>query len=286
MTENRLELAHQKTEAIIVCGARNKAGITFKIGDSDISPKKVVKYLGVWIGENGSFAEHVQNTVAKAERSVAALTRVLPNIGGPSAEKRRVMCEVGQSVMLYGASVWHQVMNVDKYKKTMISLQRRLLLRVVSAYKTVSAEAVQLVAGVPPIDLLVYERNEAYSDNEGTAAEKRKRAREKTVEKWQYQWNNGRATAGWTRELIPNIGPWLGCKHRQIEYYITQVLTGHGCFKAYTHRIGKTINESCDHCDAEVDNAKHTLFSCPRWQPQRNACNDVLGVRLDTHKTS
>lgn len=44
-------------------------------------------------------------------------------------------------------------MGIDQYRRMLVSIQRRALLRVASAYRTVSAEAVQVVTGVAPIDL-------------------------------------------------------------------------------------------------------------------------------------
>lgn len=85
-----------------------------------------------------------------------------------------------------------------KYREEMIRLQRRILLRVISAYRTVSAEACQVVAGVSPIDLLARERCENY---ENGRINKNKRT---TREKWQLRWRDTEKAA-WTRRLIPDI---------------------------------------------------------------------------------
>lgn len=52
---------------------------------------------------------------------------------------------VVQSNVLDGAPVWSDAVKIKKYKRMLLSLQRRCLLRVISGYRTVSAEAVLLV---------------------------------------------------------------------------------------------------------------------------------------------
>ncbi|GBP14366.1 hypothetical protein EVAR_98823_1 [Eumeta japonica] len=46
-------------------------------------------------------------------------------------------------------------------------------------------------------------------------------------------WKKGR----WTHRLIPQIDFWLNRNHGEVNYYLTQMLSGHGCFRAYLHRF-------------------------------------------------
>ena len=47
------------------------------------------------------------------------------------------------------------------------------------------------------------------------------------------------------------------------------MLTGHGCFGEYLHRIGKEATARCHYCDASMDSAQHTLEYCPAWAQSR-----------------
>ncbi|KAG5878138.1 hypothetical protein JTB14_003906 [Gonioctena quinquepunctata] len=94
-----------------------------------------VKYLGVVLDDLQTFGEHTKAAVRKAEASTAALSRLMPNIGGPSSGKRAVLSGVAHSVLLYGAPIWYGAMRVGTYRKRMESAQRRVLLRVASAYR-------------------------------------------------------------------------------------------------------------------------------------------------------
>ncbi|KAI4475788.1 hypothetical protein M0804_014104 [Polistes exclamans] len=45
-------------------------------------------------------------------------------------------------------------------------------------------------------------------------------------------------------------------------FYTTQLLTGHGCFPAYLHRIGRAASPRCFYCGDDEDNADHSLIVC------------------------
>ena len=39
---------------------------------------------------------------------------------------------------------------------------------------------------------------------------------------------------------MPDIRPWIDRKFGEVNYYVTQLLSGHGYFIKYLHRMGKT----------------------------------------------
>jgi hypothetical protein len=51
---------------------------------------------------------------------------------------------------------------------------------------------------------------------------------------------------------------------------LPQALTGHGCFPAFLHTIGKQQDDYCCYC-GERDGAEHTLFVCEEWDKERLA---------------
>ncbi|XP_023310320.1 uncharacterized protein LOC108917090 [Anoplophora glabripennis] len=140
--QHDLELAAQKTEAVIMKGPRKRKHLRFTIGGMEITPCKALRYLGVVIDEGGTFGEHLEKAVNKTEKKSAILARLMPNLGGPRTCKRMVLCGVVHSILLYGAPVWHTALQKNKYKMMLERTQRRILLRVVMAYRTVSAKAV------------------------------------------------------------------------------------------------------------------------------------------------
>ena len=63
-------------------------------------------------------------------------------------------------------------------------VQRRVLLRVIMVYRTVSAIAVQVIAGIPPIDLLVWEREALFESGIGHSHETLLQTSKTIIQKW------------------------------------------------------------------------------------------------------
>ncbi|KAJ8910519.1 hypothetical protein NQ315_012816 [Exocentrus adspersus] len=163
MDRKGLQLAPEKTEAALLTTKRKIGNIQFQIQGVTVKPSKVVKYLGAWLDTKLTFAEHVKRAIQKAEKTTAALSRLMPNVGGPRASKRRLLASVIQSQVLYAAPVWHRVTENKKLIRKLAGLQRRLNIRITSAYRTVSTEGAGVIAGVPPIELLIQQRWEKYT---------------------------------------------------------------------------------------------------------------------------
>ena len=52
----------------------------------------------------------------------------------------------------------------------------------------------------------------------------------------------------WTFHLAPYIIPWMKNKHCELNYYVTQFLIGHGCFRKYLHRFGYDSSPTWPNC--------------------------------------
>lgn len=55
------------------------------------------------------------------------------------------------------------------------------------------------------------------------------------------------------------------------------MITGHGCFNVYLHKIGKATSPICAHCGEEFDTADHTLLDCTEWSKQRRVLEETFG---------
>jgi len=73
----------------------------------------------------------------------------------------------------------------------------------------------------------------------------------------------------WTRTLICDLDQWMSRSHGQMNFHLTQVLSGHGCFNEYLHRVRIKAGPEYSHCtDRRNDELQHTLFECEAWQRQ------------------
>ena len=56
-------------------------------------------------------------------------------------------------------------------------------------------------------------------------------------------------------------------------------MQGHGYFRKYLHRMGKTPSLYCLYEEVEViDDAEHTDFECARWQSFCSVLMSIIGT--------
>jgi hypothetical protein len=101
--------------------------------------------------------------------------------------------------------------------------------------------------------------------------------RSKMLNKWQKKWLQTEK-GKWTKTLIKIIGPWYNRRHSQLNYWLTQGLTGHGCFPAFLLKFKRTEAPNYNYCNSQVDDANHTLFDCDAWETRRFQLRTTLGV--------
>ena len=68
----------------------------------------------------------------------------------------------------------------------------------------------------------------------------------------------------------------------QVDFFVTQFLSGHGYYLAYLHRMGKVADSDCLYCPGIADTAEHTFFECDRWNVQRAYHSSEIGVVFAT----
>lgn len=158
MREHWLRLAAHKTEAVMLTRKKGYRRPTFTVGGQRINTQNSIRYLGVEIDSGRRFKVHEQMVGAKAIKTAQSLSRILPNIGGSSTAKRQLLSSVVHSQFLYTAPIWQPLLDhrVDSdipikgdYAVHMKAAQRLMALRVTRAYRTVSFEAVTLIASMP-----------------------------------------------------------------------------------------------------------------------------------------
>lgn len=157
-------------------------------------------------------------------------------------------------------------------------VQRRITLRVACAYHTTSTDALQIVASIPPLDLQAqvrksnYERRGEWELNLDPIS-----AEDKMLGSWQERWNMS-SKGRWTHRLIPNIHSWFKRKHGHTDFWITQVLTGHGCFDDYLHKYKKIPTTECWFCGHANDTTEYTIYECDACEIRRQRTNTLLDM--------
>ncbi|XP_064073441.1 uncharacterized protein LOC113403570 [Vanessa tameamea] len=201
-----------------------------------------MRYLGLILDGRWSFGQHFIQLSPKLINSAAALGRLLPNVGGPETPCRRLYAGVVRSMALYGAPIW-----VDSFtarnKALLRRSQRVIAVRVMRGYRTVPWTVATLLASDPPWELQAEVLAEVYR----------------------------------FRVEARSSGDCPGL----VEVKLTQVLTGHGCFSRYLHRIARReMTPSCHECGAPSDTARNTLIECSACGPQRHSLAAIIGRDL------
>ncbi|KAH8310007.1 hypothetical protein KR059_003390, partial [Drosophila kikkawai] len=74
---------------------------------------------------------------------------------------------------------------------------------------------------------------------------------------------------------------WTKRKNGQVNFFLTEVLSGHGCFKGYLHRFGHEESGGCSRCGQDVEEtAEHALFSCVKFESERRAVESLLHTSI------
>ncbi|GBP00747.1 Putative 115 kDa protein in type-1 retrotransposable element R1DM [Eumeta japonica] len=137
-----------------------------RVEDTVLTTKTSVNYLGMRLDPKLTFARQIEYATQKAAKITTQLSRLMANVGGPLQSKRKLLMEACNGILLYGSEVWAETLKTKCRAKMLLTVQRTSALRVTSAYRTVSAAAVLVIAGMKPIDLQALERMEVFSIKE------------------------------------------------------------------------------------------------------------------------
>ncbi|CAB3254621.1 unnamed protein product [Arctia plantaginis] len=290
-----LRVAPHKTEALWFHRKRRGAVPTrslIRVGGTEVEVGQHIKYLGLTLDSRWGFGEHFERMILRVRGVAGSLQRLLPNLGGPREEVRRLYCAVIRSMALYGAPIWAKRLSASSRCRAKLNQAQRIAaIRIVRGYRTISSEAATVLARFPPFDILadmdarVYDQTRAIrwgESGEGQdALEMRRNAHQHALVQWRVrleQPQNARQRA--VSAVLPNLEAWVGREGGRVTYRLTQVLTGHGCFGEYLNRIGREETAQCQHCAADWDSAQHTLEDCPAWASEREVLVGQIGRDL------
>lgn len=243
-------------------------------------------YLGVVLDSRLNFNLHVDSKLDKAVALMQKVRRLArANWGLEYPAIKTIYKGLFEGIATYAAGVWGFAARKKTMQTRLLRAQRRALLCVTRAYNTVSTEALPVIAGIIPLDLLVYERYLLYRLKRGLDYEQNgqiylatdpnnlnertvrsKIIKETTIVIWQRRWE-GSTKGRWTFEFFPDVNQRRLYKWVIPTHNMTQFLSGHGVFKAKLHGFGLTLDGSCS-C-GEEQTCRHELFNCPRLEGPR-----------------
>jgi hypothetical protein len=179
--------------------------------------------------------------------------------------------------LAYAASIWAaNTLTRVKPSESVISAKRNPLLAITRAYRTVSSDALSVLAGVLPLDLEILKRAkkeaEAVAVRSGamTADESTKAdvLEAEFLDRWSNRWvtsEKGR----WTFQWFPTVQARLLRRWVVPDHYTSQFMSGHGDFGDYLQRFNLRGDAHCENCGHAADTVSHVLFDCPMFAPER-----------------
>ncbi|BES87392.1 Retrotransposon protein [Nesidiocoris tenuis] len=185
----------------------------------------------------------------------------------------------------YACPVWEKAARKVHCRRKLISSQRSALLAVTRAYNTTSNDALQVVAGIPPIDLTIKKRALCYYSKRGrlldiegvsfedgsTAKERKKKIEEGIVTEWQRRWSassKGRETFKYWNDVRERLK-----QKTFVDEYTVQATTGHGDFnhKLASFRLVEDGGCTC----GEMQTAEHLIWRCREYQHFRDELENM-----------
>ena len=109
-----------------------------------------------------------------------------------------------------------------------------------------------------------------------TSKQLKKEERNKSMTMWQQRWQTS-PKGRWTHRLIPDIRSWIDRRHGDLDFHLTQILSGHGCFRSYLYRFHRDTSPNCPACTECLEDSEHVLFHCPRFVSIREKLKTILG---------
>jgi len=274
-----LQFSAEKTQLMSVKGGLKPTyNIAFGTGDDAeaIRSSSTVKYLGVLLDPRRSYVDHIFGLAQKSKDMYKRLRHMMSaNWGMDRIAARKIYKGVFLPRITYAAEIWWEGVLYEKCKKKLGSMQRDPLRAITSAYNTASTNCLTAVAGELPLDLEITKQVFKRKLRLGLITpDEYKHKIDELLETWQ---NRYVATekGEWTKKMIPSV---VVRYHLplQLDYYTTQILTGHGDFKGKLYSFKLVDSPTCECALGGSETVAHVLLRCRRTETFREVLQEAL----------
>ena len=245
-----------------------------------------VKYLGIWMSERMSFKIHLEYLKVKVTNIVGQMRRVLKSEWGMRKRAVRIIYEgLFVGCVMYGVSVWCDIMKYEYARALLNRYQRMLLYACLNVCKTVSTDSMQVLMSAPPWNLecerrgvvCMLKNSWSVHDNNLVSAEELdgksveecvSLVNERAYDRWQTRWNecvNGRVTCEYIKDV--RLAERNTCFKPNV--YVCFMLTGHRSMNGFLHKRGLSESARCV-CGAECEDWVHVLVECGLYADLRD----------------
>lgn len=103
---NKLSLAPQKTEAVLLPSKKRTETVVLDIDGHEICTTPTIKYLGLVLDAIISLLPQTNAVCDKNGRVYAPLVPIIANIRGPNQRRRLMLGKAALAVIMYAAPRW------------------------------------------------------------------------------------------------------------------------------------------------------------------------------------
>ncbi|GBN00831.1 hypothetical protein AVEN_2902-1 [Araneus ventricosus] len=154
----KLEFNASKSKVIIL-DRRERNTFTSALTLNGIIPVCFVKelqYLDVILDSKYCWKQHILYQSNKCEKILWGLNRVARNTFGLKSNVKTLIYKQGiVPFICYGSQIWGTALKKKINCRILWKIQRKILFRVISGYRTIFYEAVFAISGFPPIDIFI-----------------------------------------------------------------------------------------------------------------------------------
>lgn len=149
--KQKLEISGPKSAYMLLKGKLNRNPIV-RLANNPIPRVTTHKYLGIFLDSNLRFDYHIQQTAGRAARMLQSLRHhVQLKWGTPPLAVRTIYEKAIIPILTYGIVIWGHRIHIARNIQFLRSLYGKASRIITGSYKSVSAEAAGVLAGIPPI---------------------------------------------------------------------------------------------------------------------------------------
>ncbi len=140
-----------KTELIHFSSIKKLENAPIRIQNTDIWPKELVKWLGIYFDRTLSFKTHIQEKIVKSNRVFYRLKQLASTQFGLSKQAlRQLYIACVNSVLDYGAILWFLKRKIPlEYQK----IHKNALRQILGVFRTSPIQALEIEASLPPPEI-------------------------------------------------------------------------------------------------------------------------------------
>jgi hypothetical protein len=159
-----MQFNESKSNAMPLTGKRSGQDINIYLNNRRLEQVTEMKYLGIYFDSKLTFHRNIEYIAQKSRTLICMLSRTAKLQWSLGHKPLKSIYEGALvPLMTYGAPVWEEAVTKQRFLHMMKNTQKLINIKIVKAYRTISYEASCVMAGVPPIGIVIAGKVQLYN---------------------------------------------------------------------------------------------------------------------------